>query len=100
MLDPNCTKRFGYNYYLSKAVIHPRNYERRREDKDQRTNPPYRPYTHRNPSKDILRSTPRSVVPKRVECQSYVLNFINVEGDYQNLSIIHQGQGLAMVMVW
>ena len=38
-----------------------------REDKAQRMNPPYRPYTHRNRSKDIFRSSLRSVVPKRVE---------------------------------
>ena len=30
-------------------------------------NPPYRPSTHRNPSKDIFRSSLRSVVPKGVE---------------------------------
>ena len=30
-------------------------------------NPPHRPYTHRNPPKDIFRSSPRSVVPNRVE---------------------------------
>ena len=46
-----------------------------REDKVQRMNLPYRPYTHRNPSKDIYRSPPRSVVPKRV----YVLNFTLVD---------------------
>ena len=30
-------------------------------------NPPYRPSTHRNPSKDIFRPSLRSVVPKGVE---------------------------------
>ena len=29
--------------------------------------PPYRPSTHRNPSKDIFRPSLRSVVPKGVE---------------------------------
>ena len=43
-----------------------------REDKAQRTNPPYRPYTHCNPSKDIFKSYPRSFVSKRV-------NFTNVD---------------------
>ena len=38
----------------------------------QRTNPPCRPYTHRNPSKDIFRSSPRSVVPKRVEWANHM----------------------------
>ena len=38
----------------------------------QRMNPPCRPYTHRNPSKDIFRSSPRSVVPKRVEWANHM----------------------------
>ena len=38
-----------------------------REDKRaKRINPPYRLYNHRNPSKNIFRSSLTSVVPKRV----------------------------------
>ena len=43
----------------------------------------YRPYTHRNPSKDIFRSSLRSVFflfPKGLnDRQSYVLSFCNVD---------------------
>ena len=45
----------------------PRFWRESREDKAQGINPPYRPYTPRNPSKDIFRSSLRSVVPKKVE---------------------------------
>ena len=41
-------------------------YNGEREDKGaKRMNPPYAPYTHRNPSKDIFRSSLRPVVRKR-----------------------------------
>ena len=46
-------------------------------------NPLYRPYTHRNSSKDIFRSSLRSVFfsfPRGLnDRQSYVLNFCNVD---------------------
>ena len=46
-------------------------------------NPLYKPYTHRNPSKDIFRSSLRSVLflfPRGLnDRQSYVRNFCNVD---------------------
>ena len=57
--------------YLSlKYVILPR------EDEGKRGNPPYRPYSHRNPSEVIFRSPARSSAPSS---QSYILNFTHVD---------------------
>ena len=41
-------------------------YQLREDKRAKRINPPYRLYTHRNPSKNIFRSSLTSVVPKRV----------------------------------
>ena len=55
-------------------------YVRAREDEGKRGNPPYRPYSHRNPSKVIFRSPARSSVPRGLsDSQSYILNFTHVD---------------------
>ena len=51
-----------------------------REDEGKRGSPPYRPYSHRNPSKVIFRSPARSSVPRGLsDSQSYILNFTHVD---------------------
>ena len=65
---------------IAHATVMSKLYMHTREDEGKRGNPPYRPYSHRNPSEVIFRSPARSSAPRGLgDSQSSILNFTHVD---------------------